>query len=123
VHRDIKPENILLQEGEAMLADFGIALAVQESGGSRLTETGLSLGTPHYMSPEQATGDRNVDARSDLYSLASVLFEMLVGEPPMTGKTVQAVIAKLMTEPAMHVRTVRPTVPDHVDAAVATALA
>jgi serine/threonine-protein kinase len=122
VHRDIKPENILLQEGEAMLADFGIALAVQESGGSRLTETGLSLGTPHYMSPEQATGDRNVDARSDLYSLASVLFEMLVGEPPITGKTVQAVIAKLLTEPAMHVRTVRPTVPEHVDAAIARAL-
>ncbi|MDF2770514.1 MAG: protein kinase [Geminicoccaceae bacterium] len=122
VHRDIKPENILLQEGEAMLADFGIALAVQESGGSRLTETGLSLGTPHYMSPEQATGDRNVDARSDLYSLASVLYEMLVGEPPMTGKTVQAVIAKLLTEPAMHVRTVRPTVPEHVDAAVTKAL-
>jgi hypothetical protein len=106
-----------------MLADFGIALAVQESGGSRLTETGLSLGTPHYMSPEQATGDRNVDARSDLYSLASVLYEMLVGEPPMTGKTVQAVIAKLMTEPAMHVRTVRPTVPEHVDAAIGRALA
>ena len=123
VHRDIKPENILLQEGEAMLADFGIALAVQESAGGRLTETGLSLGTPHYMSPEQATGDRNVDARSDLYSLASVLYEMLVGEPPMTGKTVQAVIAKLMTEPAMHVRTVRPTVSEHVDAAVAKALA
>ena len=122
VHRDIKPENILLQEGEAMLADFGIALAVQESGGSRLTETGLSLGTPHYMSPEQATGDRNVDARSDLYSLASVLYEMLVGEPPITGKTVQAVIAKLLTEPAMHVRTVRPTVPEPVDAAIAKAL-
>ena len=122
VHRDIKPENILLQEGEAMLADFGIALAVQESGGSRLTETGLSLGTPHYMSPEQATGDRTVDARSDLYSLASVLFEMLVGEPPMTGKTVQAVVAKLLTEPAMHVRTVRPSVSEHVDAAVAKAL-
>ena len=122
VHRDIKPENILLQEGEAMLADFGIALAVQESGGSRLTETGLSLGTPHYMSPEQATGDRHVDARSDLYSLASVLYEMLVGEPPITGKTVQAVIAKLLTEPVMHVRTVRPTVPESVDTAVAKAL-
>ena len=119
VHRDIKPADILLQEGEAMLADFGIALAVQESGGSRLTETGLS--TPHYMSPEQATGDRNVDARSDLYSLASVLYEMLVGEPPVTGKTVQAIIAKLLTEPAMHV-TVRLTVPEHVDAAVARAL-
>ena len=122
VHRDIKPENILLQEGEAMLADFGIALAVQESGGNRLTETGLSLGTPHYMSPEQATGSRSLDARSDLYSLASVLYEMLVGEPPMTGKTVQAVIAKLLTEPAMHVRTVRNTVPEHVDAAIAKAL-
>jgi tRNA A-37 threonylcarbamoyl transferase component Bud32 len=122
VHRDIKPENILIQEGEAMLADFGIALAVQESGGSRLTETGLSLGTPHYMSPEQATGTRTLDARSDLYSLASVLYEMLVGEPPMTGKTVQAVIAKLLTEPAMHVRTVRATVPEHVDAAIAKAL-
>jgi tRNA A-37 threonylcarbamoyl transferase component Bud32 len=122
VHRDIKPENILLQEGEAMLADFGIALAVQESGQGRLTETGLSLGTPHYMSPEQATGDRNVDARSDLYSLASVLYEMLVGEPPITGKTVQAVIAKLLTEPVMHVRTVRPNVADHVDAAVSKAL-
>lgn len=122
VHRDIKPENILLQEGEAMLADFGIALAVQESAGSRLTETGLSLGTPNYMSPEQATGDRNLDARSDLYSLASVLYEMLVGEPPMTGKTVQAVIAKLMTEPAMHVRTVRPGVPAPVDAAISKAL-
>jgi len=122
VHRDIKPENILLQEGEAMLADFGIALAVQESGQGRLTETGLSLGTPHYMSPEQATGDRNVDARSDLYSLASVLYEMLVGEPPITGKTVQAVIAKLLTEPAMHVRTVRPAVTEAVDAAVARAL-
>src|SRR5688572_24649750 len=122
VHRDIKPENILLQEGEAMLADFGIALAVQESGQGRLTETGLSLGTPHYMSPEQATGDRHVDARSDLYSLASVLYEMLVGEPPVTGKTVQAVIAKLLTEPVMHVRTVRPNVSEHVDAAVAKAL-
>jgi len=122
VHRDIKPENILLQEGEAMLADFGIALAVQESGGSRLTETGLSLGTPYYMSPEQATGDRDLDARSDLYSLASVLYEMLVGEPPMTGKTVQAVIAKLLTEAPMHIRTVRNTVPESVDAAVAKAL-
>ncbi len=122
VHRDIKPENILLQEGEAMLADFGIALAVQESGGGRLTETGLSLGTPFYMSPEQATGERNLDARSDLYSLASVLYEMLVGEPPMTGKTTQAVIAKLLAEPAMHIRTVRPNVPEAVDAAVARAL-
>jgi serine/threonine-protein kinase len=123
VHRDIKPENILLQEGEAMLADFGIALAVQESGGNRLTETGLSLGTPQYMSPEQATGDRNLDARSDVYSLAAVLYEMLTGEPPVTGKTVQAVIAKLLTEQPTRVRTVRNTVAIGMDNAIAKALA
>ncbi len=122
VHRDIKPENILLQEGEAMLADFGIALAVQESGGNRLTETGLSLGTPQYMSPEQATGDRALDARSDVYSLAAVLYEMLTGEPPMTGKTVQAVIAKLLTETPTRIRTTRSTVSQGIDDAVAKAL-
>ena len=122
VHRDIKPENILLQEGEAMLADFGIALAVTEAGGNRLTETGLSLGTPQYMSPEQATGDRGLDARSDVYSLAAVLYEMLVGDPPITGKTVQSVIAKLLTEAPTRIRTVRPTVAEGVDAAVAKAL-
>src|SRR6266496_2449189 len=98
VHRDIKPENIFIHEGEAMLADFGIALAVKEAGGNRLTETGLSLGTPQYMSPEQATGGRELDARSDVYSLAAVVYEMLAGEPPHTGPTVQAVIAKLLTE-------------------------
>jgi hypothetical protein len=123
VHRDIKPENILIQEGEAMLTDFGIALAVKEAGGSRLTETGLSLGTPHYMSPEQATGDRTLDARSDLYSLAAVTYEMLAGEPPMTGPTVQAIIAKLLTEQPVRIRTVRPTVPEGVDTAIARALA
>ena len=122
VHRDIKPENILLQEGEAMLADFGIALAVKEAGGNRLTETGLSLGTPQYMSPEQATGDRELDARSDVYSLAAVLYEMLVGDPPITGKTVQSVIAKLLTEAPTRIRTVRPTVAEGIDAAVAKAL-
>jgi hypothetical protein len=123
VHRDIKPENILLHEGEAMLADFGIALAVKEAGGNRLTETGLSLGTPQYMSPEQATGDRGLDARSDVYSLAAVLYEMLAGEPPHTGPTVQAVIAKLMTERPTRLRTVRDSVPEGVDVAVAKALA
>jgi Tol biopolymer transport system component len=122
VHRDIKPENILLLEGEAMLADFGIALAVSEAGGNRLTETGLSLGTPQYMSPEQATGDRQLDARSDVYSLAAVLYEMLAGEPPVTGPTAQAMIAKLMTERPVHLRVVRGSVPDAVDAAVARAL-
>ncbi len=123
VHRDIKPENILLQEGEAMLTDFGIALAVKEAGGSRLTETGLSLGTPQYMSPEQATGDRGIDARSDVYSLASVLYEMLAGEPPVTGASAQAMIAKLMTERPTHLRVLRDTIPPGIDAAVAKALA
>ncbi len=85
IHRDIKPENILLFEGEAMVADFGIALAVREAGGNRLTETGISLGTPQYMSPEQATGERRLDARSDIYSLGAVLYEMLAGEPPLGG--------------------------------------
>ena len=87
VHRDIKPENILLQSGQALVADFGIALAVSAAGGTRLTETGLSLGTPHYMSPEQATGDRELDTRSDVYSLGAVVYEMLTGDPPHTGNT------------------------------------
>src|SRR5262245_1666138 len=122
VHRDIKPENILFHEGEAVLADFGIALAVKESAGDRLTETGLSLGTPQYMSPEQATGDRSLDARSDIYSLAAVLYEMLAGEPPVTGATAQAMIAKLLTERPSSLRVVRDTVPPGVDSAVSRAL-
>jgi serine/threonine-protein kinase len=123
VHRDIKPENILLHEGEAVVADFGIALALREAGGERITETGLSLGTPQYMSPEQATGDRELDARSDVYSLAAVVYEMFAGEPPYTGPTVQAVIAKLMTEPPPRLRAVRGTVSDSVDATLRKALA
>jgi serine/threonine-protein kinase len=122
IHRDIKPENILLQEGEAVLTDFGIALAVKEAGGNRLTETGLSLGTPQYMSPEQATGDRVLDGRSDIYSLAAVLYEMLAGEPPVTGPTAQAMIAKLMTERPIRLKVVRDAVPDAVDTAAARAL-
>jgi serine/threonine-protein kinase len=123
IHRDIKPENILLHEGEAMLADFGIALALKVAGADRMTQTGVSLGTPQYMSPEQATGDRLVDARSDLYSLGAVLYEMLTGEPPVTGATMQAVIAKLLTERPRGVRVVRDTVPPAIDQAVLRALA
>jgi Tol biopolymer transport system component len=123
IHRDIKPENILLHDGRPMVADFGIALAVKEAGGNRLTETGLSLGTPQYMSPEQATGDRQLDARSDVYSLAAVLYEMLAGEPPVTGPTAQAMIAKLLTERPTGLRVVRDTVPPGVDLAVGKALA
>jgi len=122
VHRDIKPENILIQEGEAMLTDFGIALAVKEAGGNRLTQTGLSLGTPQYMSPEQATGDRGVDARSDVYSLAAVFYEMIAGEPPVTGANAQSMIAKLMTEKPTHLRILRDSIPVSIDTAVARAL-
>ena len=123
IHRDIKPENILLHEGEAFLTDFGIALAVSEAGGDRLTGTGLSLGTPSYMSPEQAAGDRHLDARSDIYALGAVTYEMLAGEPPVTGASVQAMIAKLMTERPTSLRVLRESVPAAVDAAVMRALA
>ncbi len=122
IHRDIKPENILMHDGRPMVADFGIALAVTEAGGNRVTETGLSLGTPQYMSPEQATGERHLDARSDVYSLAAVLYEMLTGEPPVTGANAQAMIAKLMTEKPTRVKAVRDTVPEAVDLAISKAL-
>src|SRR5437879_909853 len=123
IHRDIKPENILLHEGEAVVADFGIALAVTQGAGDRLTESGLRVGTPAYMSPEQATGDGQPDARSDVYSLAAVLYEMLAGEPPHTGPTAQAIIAKLLTEPPMRLAVVRGGVSAVIDAALARALA
>jgi len=122
VHRDIKPENILLHNGRPLVADFGIALAVQQAGGNRLTQTGLSLGTPQYMSPEQATGERSVDARADIYALAAVTYEMLTGEPPFTGANTQAIIAKLLTSPPLAISTQRRTVPAHVEQAVLTSL-
>jgi serine/threonine-protein kinase len=122
IHRDVKPENILLQGGQPVVADFGIALAVTNAAGNRLTHTGLSLGTPQYMSPEQATGERTIDGRSDVYSLAAVLYEMLTGEPPHTGSTAQAVFARLITEKARSPRLVRANVPAHVDAAIGRAL-
>ena len=123
IHRDVKPENILLHEGEAMVADFGIALAVSAAAGDRLTQTGLALGTPAYMSPEQATGERALDARSDVYSLACVLYEMLAGEPPYTGHNAQALIAKRIVDPVPSVRRLRPTVPAAVEQALIRALA
>ncbi len=123
IHRDIKPENILIHDGQPMVADFGIALAVSHAGGARLTETGLSIGTPHYMSPEQAMGDRELDARSDVYSLGAMLYEMLVGDPPYTGSTAQAIVAKVITEKAPPVTTHRDTVPPHVAASISKALA
>jgi TolB-like protein/predicted Ser/Thr protein kinase len=122
VHRDIKPENILFHDGEALLADFGIALAVSEAGGERLTGTGLSIGTLKYMSPEQATGERDLDARSDIYALGAVMYEMLAGEPPVTGPNQRAVIAKLMTERPTRLRVVRDIVPAPLDSAVMRAL-
>ena len=127
VHRDIKPENILLQGGSgstqhALVADFGIALAVQQAGGARMTQTGLSLGTPQYMSPEQAMGDKTVDHRADIYALGAVTYEMLTGEPPHMGTTAQAIVAKLLTEAVRPCAVLRPSVPAHVDAAVQQAL-
>jgi serine/threonine-protein kinase len=123
IHRDIKPENILLHDGAALVADFGIALAISSAGGSRMTETGLSLGTPHYMSPEQAMGEREITARSDVYALGVVTYEMLVGEPPFTGPTAQAVVAKVLAEEPRPLTGQRKTVPPAVEAAVLTALA
>ena len=123
IHRDIKPENILLHDGRAMVADFGIALAAARSeGGSRMTETGMSLGTPHYMSPEQAMGEREITAKSDVYALGCVTYEMLTGEPPFTGPTAQAIFARVMTEEPRSMVLQRKTIPPHVEAAVLTAL-
>ena len=123
VHRDIKPGNVLLSaQGEPLVADFGIALAVAQAGAGRITETGLSLGTPHYMSPEQATGDRDVDPRSDVYALGCVLYEMLSGQPPFSASTAQAVLVKILTADAPSITSERRTVPPHVGHALARAL-
>ena len=122
IHRDLKPENVLLQEGQPLVADFGIALAVSNAGGTRITQTGLSLGTPHYMSPEQATGDRVIDGRTDIYSLGALAYEMLTGEPPHTGTTSQAIIARVLTERPRSIRSSRSSVPEHVEAAIERAL-
>jgi eukaryotic-like serine/threonine-protein kinase len=122
VHRDIKPENILLQDGSALVADFGIALAVQEAGGERMTQTGMSLGTPQYMSPEQAMGQRAIDARADIYALGAVTYEMLIGEPPFTGPSAQAIVAKVITETPRGLTGQRRSVPLHVASAVEHAL-
>ena len=122
IHRDIKPENILLHDGQALVADFGIALALSKTAGTRMTETGMSLGTPHYMSPEQAMGEREITARSDVYALGAMTYEMLVGEPPFTGPTAQAIIAKVMTGEPASLTGQRKSVPPQVEAAVLTAL-
>ena len=123
IHRDIKPENILLQGGHALVADFGIALAVQSAGGARMTQTGLSLGTPQYMSPEQAMGERTLDARADVYALGAVTYEMLAGDPPFTGSSVQAIVARLLAERPTPIRTLRDTVSPAVEEEVLRALA
>ena len=122
IHRDIKPENILLHDGRPMVADFGIALAVSAAAGGRMTETGLSLGTPHYMSPEQATAEKEITARSDIYSLGSVLYEMLTGNPPHVGASAQQIIMKIITDTPRPLTELRRSVPPNVAAATSKAL-
>jgi len=122
IHRDIKPANILLQAGKPVISDFGIALAVGTAGQGRLTETGLSVGTPHYMSPEQATGDMSVGPATDIYALGAVLYEMLVGEPPYTGSTAQAILGKIIAGKLASATGERASVPVNVDAAIRRAL-
>ena len=122
IHRDIKPENILLHDGRPMVADFGIALALSAAAGGRMTETGLSLGTPHYMSPEQATAEKEITARSDVYSLGSVLYEMLAGQPPHLGGSAQQIIMKIIADTPRPVTELRKAVPPNVAAAVAKSL-
>jgi len=123
VHRDVKPANILLHESRALVADFGIALALDGSRGDlRLTESGMGIGTPQYMSPEQAMGEKHVTSRTDIFALGSILYEMLAGEPPFTGETAQTIVAKMMTMSPVPIRDLRPTVPPQVAAAIDGAL-
>src|SRR5262245_8384571 len=122
IHRDVKPENILLHDGRAMVMDFGIALAVSAAAGGRMTETGLSLGTPHYMSPEQATADKELTLRSDIYSLGSVLYEMLAVYRPQTGGSPHAVIMKIITDSPRPLLELRRNVPPNVSAAIMRAI-
>jgi serine/threonine-protein kinase len=123
VHRDIKPGNVLFHEGRALICDFGIARAIVEAGGEHLSSSGLIIGTPAYMSPEQARGESELDGRSDIYSLACVVHEMLIGEPPFTGRSAQAVMAKHIGERPPSLKVVRPEIPQHVEDAVHAALA
>src|SRR5262245_6104701 len=122
VHRDLKPANILLHDGQPIIADFGIALAISNAGGARLTQTGITLGTPQYMAPEQAAGDRVSDPRVDIYAVGAVLYEMLAGEPPHTGATSQTIIAKVLTEEPRPITSLRRSVPAHIERAVHRAL-
>ncbi len=123
VHRDIKPENVLLEAGEAVVADFGVARAIAAAGDERLTETGIALGTPAYMSPEQGSGGRELDGRSDLYAVGCMLYEMLAGQPPFTGATGQQILARHALDPVPSLRTVRGTVPENLERVVTRALA
>src|SRR5512141_779289 len=123
VHRDIKPENILFAAGQAVVTDFGIARAVGVAGGEQLTRTGMAIGTPAYMSPEQSAGERDLDARSDVYALGCVLYEMLAGQAPFTGPTAQAVLARHAVDPVPPLRTVRQAIPPSLEAVVLRALA
>ena len=122
IHRDIKPENILIHDGRALVADFGIALAASKAGGTRMTETGMSLGTPQYMSPEQAMGEREITARSDIYALGCVLYEMLVGETPFTGPTAQSIVAKIMIDDPRPPSASRRSIPPSLEEATLRAL-
>ncbi len=123
IHRDIKPENILLHEGQPMLLDFGIALALTHAGGDRLTQPGFAVGTPAYVSPEQAAGDREIDGRADIYALGCILYEMLAGDPPFTGTNIQGLMARIMNSPPPRLGDVRSGIPSHVEAALERALA